>query len=446
MSTFIGQLIGFGAIVFLLWRYVVPPVRNLMTARQEAVRKQLSDAEAAAARLAESASAHTKAVVAAKDEAQRLIEEGETDAQRIEEQMRVQAGVDAERVKAQGTRQAGLLRAQLTRQLRFELGQESVRQAGDLVRDYVADPAQRSSTVDRFLDELDTMAPEAVEVEYGLLATMRSASRLALGNVGEQFTSLASGLDDSGLTRLAGELASVAKLLAGNTVVTRYLTVPSDDAAPRVRLVERLLSDKVGGPALEVVRAAVSQRWSANNDLLEAIEHVSRQALLQVAENDGTVDEVEDQLFRFSRVLDAQPHLATLLGNRRTPADGRVSLLRKVLEGSSGKVNPVAQALLVQTVELLRGQPTQEAVLLLAEGAVARRGEIVAQVSAAAPLSDAQRTRLSTVLARIYGHPVAVQMHVDADLLGGLLISVGDEVIDGTLKSRLAAAEAQLPD
>ncbi len=173
---------------------------------------------------------------------------------------------------------------------------------------------------------------------------------------------------------------------------------------------------------------------------------MSRQALLEVAEQDGTTDEVEDQLFRFSRILDAQPRLAVLLGSDTAPAEGRVGLLRKVLESSSGKVNPVAVSLLSQTVELLRGQPAEEAVLFLAQVAVARRGEVVAQVSAAAELSDSQRTRLSEVLGRIYGHPVAVQPQIDPELLGGLLISVGDEVIDGTLKSRLAAAEAQLPD
>ena len=82
----------------------------------------------------------------------------------------------------------------------------------------------------------------------------------------------------------------------------------------------------------------------------------------------------------------------------------------------------------------------------LAEVAVARRGEVVAHVSAAAELSDAQHTRLTEVLSRIYGHPVTVQMQIDPELLGGLAISVGDEVIDGTLSSRLAAAQTQLPD
>ena len=96
-------------------------------------------------------------------------------------------------------------------------------------------------------------------------------------------------------------------------------------------------------------------------------------------------------------------------------------------------------------IELLHGQRADEAVLELAELAVARRGEVVAHVSAAADLSDAQRDRLTEVLTRIYGHPVSIQLHVNPKLLGGLTIAVGDEVIDGSLSSRLASAETRLP-
>ena len=446
MSTFIGQLLGFAAIVFLVVRYVVPPVRGLMANRQKAVRQQLDDADAAADRLTESTTAHSKAVEAAKSEAEQVVEEARSDAERITEQLHAQAGVDAERVKVQGDRQAELLRAQLTRQLRLELGHESVRQARELVRNYVSDAAQRSATVDRFLDELEAMAPAAADVRYPLLAKMRSASRWSLGNLSDRFGVLAKDLDQKGLSTLSGELVSVAKMLDREIVVTRYLTMPAEDAAPRVRLIERLLSGQVGDATLDVLRTAVSERWSANSDLVDAIEHVSRQALLEVAERDDQVDEVEDQLFRFSRILDAQPRLAILLGDYAVPVEGRVGLLRNVLDAASSGVNPIAVALLSQTVELLRGQPAEEAVLFLAEVAVARRGEVVAQVSAAAELSAAQATRLTEVLSRIYGHPVTVQLQIDAALLGGLLIAVGDEVIDGTLSSRLIAAEAQLPD
>ncbi len=446
MSTFIGQLVGFAAIVFLVVRYVVPPVRRLMAARQDAVRQQLKDAAAAADRLTESTTAHSTAVEAAESEATRVVEEAQTDAARITEQLRAQAGVEAERIQTQGGRQVELLRAQLSRQLRLELGHEAVRQARELVRNYVADPAQQSATVDRFLDDLEAMAPAPAEVEYPLLAKMRSGSRQAVVSLLDRFSAIAKKLDNKGLSTLSSELVSVAGMLDREIVVTRYLTAPAEDAAPRVRLIERLLSGKIGDAALDVLRLAVSERWSANSDLVDAIEHVSRQALLEVAERENKVDEVEEQLFRFSRVLDAQPRLAILLGDYAVPVEGRVGLLRDVLDRASGRVNSIVVSLLSQTVELLRGRPAEEAIQFLAEVAVARRGEIVAQVSAAADLSDAQRNRLTEVLGRIYIHPVTVQLQTDAALLGGLLIAVADEVIDGTLSSRLTAAKAQLPD
>jgi F-type H+-transporting ATPase subunit delta len=264
--------------------------------------------------------------------------------------------------------------------------------------------------------------------------------------VSDHFGALAANLDSAGLSTLSAELASVAKILVSESVLTRHLTAPSEDAGPRVRLVESLLTDKVGDATLDVLRSAVSQRWSAHSDVIDAVEYVSQQALLEVAERENTVDEVEDQLFRFSRLLDAQPRLASLLGDESTGAERRVGLLRTVLKNAGGQVNPIAATLLSQTVELLRGAPAETSMKNLAEAAVARRGEIVAQVRAAADLTDAQRARLAGVLGRIYGHPVSLQQQVDPDVLGGLLISVGDEVIDGTLSSRLAAAEAQLPD
>jgi F-type H+-transporting ATPase subunit delta len=171
---------------------------------------------------------------------------------------------------------------------------------------------------------------------------------------------------------------------------------------------------------------------------------MARLALLKRAEVEGEVDEVEDQLFRFGRVLDAEPRLSAALSDYTTPADGRIALLDKVLDGSG--VNGTAAALLRQTIAALRGERADEAVVDLAELAVARRGEVVAHVTAAADLSDAQRRRLVEVLSRIYGHPVSVQLHVDPELLGGLSITVGDEVIDGSIASRLAAAQTQLPD
>ena len=443
MSTFIGQLIGFAVIVFLVWKYVVPPVRNMMQRQQEAVRTQLADHADAEKKVADADTEHAKALEEAKAEAARVIEEARHDAESIAEQLRVQADVELERIKTQGAQQVRLLRQQLIRELRQSLGAESVHRAGDLVRDFVSNPSEQSETVDRFLAELDEMAPSSTVFEDAVTVKLRAASRESLATVVERLDGVVADLDTTGLTGLADDLASVVKMLRSEAILARHLADPSGNAAPKVALAERLLSGKVSDGALDILRTAVSQRWSSTSDLIRGIQHIARLALLVRAERDDQIEDVEDQLFRFSRILDSEARLITLLSEYTAPLDGRISLLNNVLHRRASKD---AADLLRQTIELLHGERADESVRELANLAVSRRGEVVAHVSGAGELSDAQHDRLIELLTRIYGHPVSLQLDVNPALLGGLTIAVGDEVIDGSLASKLSAAETHLPD
>jgi ATP synthase F0 subunit b/ATP synthase F1 delta subunit len=444
VGIFIGNLIGFLIIVAIIVKWVVPPVRDMMRKQQDAVRAALAESEESARKLADADAMHAKALEDAKAEASKVTDEAKHDSERIAEQLAEQAGVDAERIKAQGAQQVQLMHKQLIRQLRQGLGNEAVQKADELVRQHVADSSAQAATVDRFLAELDEMAPSTAVIETGASARLRAASRNARTALTTEFDDVAGRLRAPGLTTLADELGSVVRLLIAEPGLTKHLAEPSDDSAAKVRLVDRLFSDKVDDRTASLLRTAASQRWSSESDFIDGVEHAARLALLKRAEVDNEVDAVEDQLFRFGRVLDAEPRLSAALGDATTPADGRIALLDKVLDGSG--VGGTAAALLSQTVGALRGERADEAVVDLAELAVARRGEVVAHVTAAADLTDQQRTRLSEVLTRIYGHPVSVQLHVDPDLLGGLSITVGDEVIDGSIASRLAAAQTKLPD
>ena len=444
MSTFFGQLIGFAVIVFILWRYVVPPVKSLMQKQQDAVRTALAESAEAAKKLADADAMHAKAVADAKAESAKVTDEARQDSERIASQLEEQAGVEAERLKAQGAQQVQLMRQQLIRQLRQGLGSVSVEKADELVRAHVSDPAAQAATVDRFLDELDGMTPSSAVIETGAFVRLRAASRAALVALTSEFDDVAGDLEASGLTTLADELGAVVSLLVAEPTLTRHLTEHNDDADAKKALVERLFAGKVEERTVKLLQTAASLRWSAEADLVDGIEHLARLAFLKRAEIEDQVDEVEEQLFRFGRVLDSEPRLTALLSDYTTPVDGRIALLDKVIDGSG--IDGIAAGLLTQTIGRLRGERADEAVIDLAELAVARRGEVVAHVIAAADLSDAQRNRLVELLTRIYGHPVSVQLDVDPEVLGGLSITVGDEVIDGSISSRLAAAQTQLPD
>ncbi|OBA93491.1 F0F1 ATP synthase subunit B/delta [Mycobacteriaceae bacterium 1482268.1] len=443
MSTFIGQLVGFAVIVFLVWRYVVPPVRNMMKNQQETVRRQLEENSEAEQKVADADTEHAKALEEAKADAAKMIEEARHDAERIAEQLRAQADTELERIKIQGAQQVQMLRQQLIRELRQSLGSESVHRAEEMVRQFVSDPEEQSATVDRFLDELDEMAPSNKVFESAVTSKLRAASRESVAEMVRQFDGVVDGLDADELTGLANDLASAVKLVRRESLLARHLADPSSDSAARVQLVERLLSGKVSDAALQVLKTASAQRWSSTSDLVFGIQHIAGLALLVRAEREDQIEDVEDQLFRFSRILDSQPRLITLLSDYTTPIDGRISLLNNVLGRRASKHTA---DLLRQTVELLHGDRADETIRDLANLAVSRRGEVVAHVRAASELSDAQTDRLTELLSRIYGHPVSIQLDVDPELIGGLTIAVGDEVIDGSLASKLASAERRLPE
>ena len=272
---------------------------------------------------------------------------------------------------------------------------------------------------------------------------MHAASRDSLQAVQSKFDDIVGGLDDSKLLDFADNLAAVADLLVSEVVLRKHIAGNAEDEAPKVALVESLFSGKIGAEALDIVRTAAAQRWSKSRDLTDALERFANLAVVVDAERAGQLDNLEDELFRFGRTLDANPKLATLLGTSSAPAAGRVQLLDDVL---AGKASQYTERLLRQAVQLVHGRNIEEIVPQLAELAAARRGESVAHVTAASALSDAQLERLEAVLSRIYDRNMSVQLDIDPDVLGGLRITVGDEVVDGTIASRLAGAASQLPD
>jgi len=266
---------------------------------------------------------------------------------------------------------------------------------------------------------------------------MQPASRAALATARQQLEGRIAGVAAEDRNRLGDELGAVAALLGEQTAIRRHL---ADSAAPeqtRRKMVEALFGNKVSPLTLQTLSDVVVTRWSRPLDLVDGIEELARQALLTVAEQDKSLDDVEDELFRFGRILAAQPRLATLLGDENAPAARRVELLDTVL---ADRARPVTRRLLEQAVRAPRRRSLDEIVDELVDRAAARRERSVAHVTAAGPLSQQQQQRLLDLLNRIYQRPISLKVDLDPELLGGLVIRVGDEVIDGSVASRLDQA------
>jgi F-type H+-transporting ATPase subunit delta len=271
---------------------------------------------------------------------------------------------------------------------------------------------------------------------------MQAASREALASAEERLDAVVAGADSAQLATLSDELFGLLDVLVAERVLRRHLADPGTPEDARTGLVRTVFTGKVGEPAVNTLVGLAASRWSEPLDLLEALESLARRTGLTRAERDDALEDVEDELFRFSRILDAQPQLRELLTDTKAPVDRRVELLERLV---ADKVTPVTRQLLEQAVRVPRGRSLELVVAKLAELSAAMRGRSVAQVVAAAPLSDEQESRLAQALSSIFGRAVSVQVELDPDLLGGLVIRVGDEVIDGSIAARLAKARQQLP-
>ena len=271
---------------------------------------------------------------------------------------------------------------------------------------------------------------------------LQAASRESLADLNARLDVFVDQVGAAELQRLGDELFAVTRLLEGERRLRRRLADPSVPEAARRDLVQRLLGAQLERPTLEAVDAAVAARWSRPMDLVDGLETMARNALLGSAEKDGTLDDVEDELFRFGRILDREPELAGLLADTGTPVDGRIGLLDRLVDR---KVGTATALLLRQSVRLPRGRHLDRIAEELAELAAARRQRSIARVTTPVRLRSEQEDRLRDTLSRLYGRPMSLQVELDEDLLGGLVVRVGGEVIDGSVAGRLESARRQLP-
>jgi F-type H+-transporting ATPase subunit delta len=243
------------------------------------------------------------------------------------------------------------------------------------------------------------------------------------------------------LTALADELFAVARLLDGQLTLRRSLSDPAGKPDERAALANRLFASRVSPAALDLVEAVARQRWSRPPDLVEAFMALATEASLDAAEVRGELDDVEDELFRFGRIVSSDRELGRILSDRKAPAGGKAALLDRLL---SRKVSPVTEQLLRNVLTGPHVGHAENAIERLSDVASRRRGQSVARVTTAIALTAEQEQRLTEVLGRIYGRTVGLQVTVDPSVLGGLIVQVGDEVIDGSIAHRLEVAGRRL--
>jgi F-type H+-transporting ATPase subunit delta len=158
------------------------------------------------------------------------------------------------------------------------------------------------------------------------------------------------------------------------------------------------------------------------------------EALFAVARAEGTLGEVEDELFRLSQTLQGNDELRTALTDPGIPAARRQQIVEDLL---GGRASPTTVALVSMVVATGRARELPAIIRRLMEMSAAEANKEVAEVRSAVPLTADQRDRLAKALEDATGKQVEVKVVVDPSVLGGIVAQVGDTVIDGSVRHRL---------
>lgn len=268
---------------------------------------------------------------------------------------------------------------------------------------------------------------------------MRGSSRAAAVAVQEAFDAVLDSTADR--AALGEELFSVSAVIDANPSLRRALAAPSREPAAKQALAERLFGSKVSSDTVHLVGAVAAGRWAEEGDFADTVESLAVQSLLAQAEREGRIDAVEDELFRFERIIAGDTGLRDVLSSRNTDADGKAALVRRLLDG---KAHPETIRLAEQAVRTPRGRRLDRVMETYLRLAAHRRDELTALVTVATPLTEQQLARLRSALERIYNKSVTLQVILVESVVGGIRVQIGDEVVDGTVLRRLDEARRHI--
>jgi F-type H+-transporting ATPase subunit delta len=267
---------------------------------------------------------------------------------------------------------------------------------------------------------------------------MRGASRASYADLREK---LAGGVLGAPIaTQVGDELFAVTRLLDSEHGLRRALADSTKPGEERATLITRLLRGRVAATTADLAAAAAAAHWAGPGDLADAIERLAIEALALAAQFEGTLDNLEDDLFRFGRVVSGQPQLRSALGGSAREA-AKQGLLQDLL---ATRVSPPSLSLITQVLTHPRGRSPQAALELCAGIAAQRREQLIAVVRVATELTPEQRQRLAAALSAQYGRGIHLNVVLDPSVIGGMSVQVGDELIDGTVASRVAEVRRRL--
>ncbi|MCD2499849.1 MULTISPECIES: F0F1 ATP synthase subunit delta [Microbacterium] len=235
----------------------------------------------------------------------------------------------------------------------------------------------------------------------------------------------------------ARDLFAAARAVSESTQLAGALSDSAAPVAAREQVVKAVFGSALGAVAVDVLTTVAAQRWSDAAGLADGIEEL---AIRAASAADANAD-IEGELFGFSRTIAQNPDLELALGSRLGQSAAKGALVEKLIGAAA---SPATTLIVSSLVQLPRERRVRQLLNRAMDIVSAQRGRTVATVVSASPLNDEQSKRLTAALAAKYGSGVTLNTVIDPTVVGGLRVQIADDVIDGSISSRLADVRHKL--
>ena len=263
----------------------------------------------------------------------------------------------------------------------------------------------------------------------------------ALAGWAQELFDQAAGRGQQAIDQVATELEEFARLLLHQVRLRKALADPGLPPEPKRALLSDLGRGRLDETTVELLAGLATHQRVPLRDYPGLLAALAALAAFTGADRAGQLEQLEGELFFVATLVEQQPAVRSALTNPGLPVDRKRALMADLLQG---RVSRRAVALADLLIELNEGHDLDTVLKEWAEAAAARRNRVVAEVRSAVELDEPRRARLAEALTRVLGKPVVLQASVDPAILGSVVVRVGNELFDGSVRSRLEQAREAL--
>ena len=263
----------------------------------------------------------------------------------------------------------------------------------------------------------------------------------ALAEHAQRLFDEAAGRGAKAIGQVEADLSQFARLLITQVRLRKVLSDPGLPPEPKKALLAELGQGRLDRASVELLSTIATVQRVPARELPDLLAGLAGMAAFTAADQAGELERLEEELFQLAILVEREPRVRSALTNPGLPVANKRSLVADLLGNRvSGRTAALADLL----VELNEGHDLDTLAREWAEAAASRRNRVVAEVRSAVELDEERRARLAEALTRITGRPVDLRVTVDEAILGSVVVRIGDEVFDGSIRSRLEQAREAL--